>query len=313
MGRKNHTFSDDGSTAAAVHSALFARLPSSTERLWNALVYSSAYLSLIAMAEVVVVAVLLSVSPTPAAIVVGLVVFAVYANDRLADADTDAVSNPRQAAFVSRHRDALYVLASIAYGLAVALSVLGGPIALAITLLPGALWVCYATDWIPGTGVHVRRLKDRFLVNTIVVALAWAATLTFLPLAFAGSAVTPPALIVFGYFFLRVFTNTEIPNVRDIEGDRAIGVLTIPVVFGVDRTRQILAGIDCCTGALVVFAVATGQLSLALGLPLFVGLGYSLCVTSRIGRTDDVQLLARAAECEYLVVFTALVIVVLSG
>jgi len=90
--------------------------------------------------------------PSPAAVVVGLVVFAVYTNDRLADVDTDVMSNPGQAAFVRRHRDVLYVLASIAYGLAVALSVLGGPIALAVALLPGVFWVCYATNWIPGAG-----------------------------------------------------------------------------------------------------------------------------------------------------------------
>lgn len=311
MVRKNHALSDEGRTIVALLSALLARFPSSTGRFWNAVVYSSTYLSLIAMAEVVIVSVLLSLPPSPAAIVVGLVVFAVYTNDRLADADTDAVSNPGQAAFVSRYRDVLYVLASIAYGLAVALSVLGGPVALAITLLPGALWVCYATDWIPGTGAHVRRLKDVFLVNTIVVALAWAVTLTFLPLAFADGAVTIPALIVFAYFFLRVFTNTEIPNVRDVDGDRAIGVSTIPVVFGVDRTRWILSGIDCCTAGLVVLAVHTGYLSVLLGIPLLAGIGYSLGVTSLIGRYENERLLAKAAECEYLVVFAALAFVVL--
>ncbi|WP_440772504.1 UbiA family prenyltransferase [Natronorubrum sp. DTA28] len=311
MARKNHTLSDESHTTVARRSSLLARLPSSIGRFWNALVYSSTYLALIAMTEVVIVSVLLSLSLTPAAVVVGLVVFAVYTNDRLADVDTDAVSNPDQAGFVRRYRDALYVLASIAYGLAVALSVLGGPAALAITLLPGVFWVCYATDWIPDTGMRVRRLKDVFLVNTIVVALAWAVTLTFLPLAFAGGAVTMSALFVFAYFFLRVFTNTEIPNVRDVEGDRAIGVLTIPVVFGVDRTRRILAGIDCCTAGLVAFAVYAGYIPSVLAVPLLAGIAYSLGITSLVGRYENERLLAKAAECEYLVVFVVLAFVVL--
>ncbi|WP_137291263.1 UbiA family prenyltransferase [Natronorubrum halophilum] len=311
MARKNHALSDEGSMTTALRNALFARFPARTGRYWNVLVYSSAYLSLIAMAEVVIVSALLSLPPSPAAVVVGLVVFAVYTNDRLADVDTDAVSNPEQAAFVRRYRDELYVLASIAYGLAVALSVIGGPIALAITLLPGVFWVCYATDWIPGTGVHVRRLKDVFLVNTIVVAFAWATTLTFLPLAFADGTVTIPTLIVFAYFFLRVFTNTEIPNVRDIDGDREIGVLTIPVMFGVERTRQILTGIDLCTVGLVVAAIHIGYLSALLAFPLLVGISYSLGVTSLIGRYENERLLAKAAECEYLVAFVALTFVVL--
>ncbi|MDF9747183.1 UbiA family prenyltransferase [Natrinema salsiterrestre] len=310
MSRRNYTLADEGSATAVLLGAVLARLPSSSKRAWNALVYSSAYLSLIAMAEVVVVSVLLSLPPSPAAIVVGLIVFAVYTNDRLADADTDAVSNPEQAAFVKRHRDVLYVSASVAYGLAVALSVLGGPVALAITLFPGALWVCYATDWIPGTGAHVRRLKDVFLVNTTVVALAWAVTLTFLPLAFADDVVTTPTLVVFAYFFLRVFTNTEIPNVRDVEGDRAIGVLTIPVVVGVDRTRWILLGIDCGTAALVVLAVHAGCVPAQLALALLAGIAYSIGVTSLLGRSENARLLAKAAECEYLVVFLVVALIV---
>jgi len=41
--------------------------------------------------------------------VVGLITFAVYANDRIADADADARDKPGQVAFVRRHEDALYV------------------------------------------------------------------------------------------------------------------------------------------------------------------------------------------------------------
>ncbi|ELY54481.1 UbiA family prenyltransferase [Natronolimnohabitans innermongolicus] len=307
---RKQLLSHDGKTLAALYGALPVSLRSSTNRFRNALMYSSAYLALIAMAEVVVVSVILDLPPTPAALVVGLTVFAIYANDRLADADTDALSNPGQAAFVRRHREVLYVLASIAYGVAVALSVLGGPLALGITLLPGVCWVWYATDWIPGGGGHARRLKDVFLVNTIVVALAWAVTLTFLPLAFADAAVTGTTLFVFVYFFLRVFTNTEIPNVRDVEGDRAIGVSTLPVVFGVDRTRHILTGIDLSTAGLVIAAVSAGYLTPILAVPLLAGLTYSLGVTAFVGRYENERLLARAAECEYLVVFAALVVAV---
>lgn len=311
MTRKKNPLTVEIRSTASVCRSLLDRVSASTERARNALVYSSAYLSLIAMAEVLIVSTLLSLPLTPAAIVVGLVVFAVYANDRIADAETDAVSNPGQAAFVKRHRGVLYVLAAGAYGLAVALSVLGGPIALAITLLPGALWICYATDWVPGDGAYVHRLKDLFLVNTMVVALAWAVTLTFLPLTFADGVLTPSTAVVFAYFFLRVFTNTEIPNVRDVEGDRAIGVLTIPVVFGVDRTRRILLGIDCCTASLVVLAVRIDSLTPVAGLALLAGVGYSLGVTSLIGRVENDRLLAKAAECEYLVAFAVLLCAVL--
>lgn len=272
----------------------------------DTLVYGSAYLALIAMAEGIIATALLSLPLNAAPVVVGLVTFAVYTNDRLADADTDAVSNPRQAAYVRRNRDILYVLASLAYGLAVALSVLGGPMALVITLIPGLFWVLYASNWIPEIGLHFQRLKEVLIVNSVVVALAWAATLTFLPLAFANASFTPTTALVFAYFFLRSFVDTEIPNVRDIEGDRAIDVATMPIVFGVRRTRHALYGIDLLTVTLVGYAALTGYLPGFLVPALFVGLIYSLGVTSLVGRVGDGERLAIATECEYLIVIAAL-------
>jgi 4-hydroxybenzoate polyprenyltransferase len=298
--------SDDADRATQEHSTQIDWLTTRFGRAWDALVYSSAYLAFVAMAEVAVATVLLSIPLSAAPLVVGLVTFAVYTNDRLADAETDAVSNPRQAAFARRHRDVLYVLASLAYGLAVALSVLGGPVALAVTLLPGVFWVLYASDWVPDVGLRFHRLKEVLVVNSAVVAFAWAVTLTFLPLSFAGETISPAAGVVFAYFFLRSFVDTEIPNVRDVEGDRAIGVSTLPVVFGVSRTRRALYGVDLSTVALVGFAAATGVFSVAPTIALVIGLVYSLCVTSLVGRLDDVERLSLAAECEYVVVSIAL-------
>lgn len=276
------------------------------ERAGNALVYSSAYLAVIAMAEVAIAMVLLSLPPNPAPVVVGLVTFAVYTNDRVADVDTDAVSDPDRSAFVRRHRDTLYVLASVAYGLAVAISVLGGPVALAVTLLPGVFWVAYAADWIPSVTPHFRRLKQVLVVNSLVVALAWATTLTALPVAFTDAAVTPATAVVFAYFLLRSFVDTEIPNVGDIEADRAIGVATLPVAFGVPATRRTLYGVDLLTVGLVAAAVSAGVLQVGFAVALGVGLAYSLVVTGLLGRVDN-DALALASECEYLVVATALV------
>jgi len=283
--------------------------------LWNArrardvLVYSSAYLAIIAAAQVVLATSVLPLGTTLAPAVVGLVTFAVYVTDRVADAETDAAAVPDQAAFASKHGDILYVAACLAYGLAVSLALLGGPMALAITLLPGAFWVVYAADWLPGGELGIRRLKDVFLLNSTVVALAWAVTLVFLPLAFAARTVTPGVAVVFCYFFLRVFSNTELPNIRDMAADREIGVRTIPTVVGVHRTRQVLYALDLLTAALVASAVVAGYLPVA-SLALLVGVVYSTVVVSRVGRGADVDRLTTAAECEFLVTLVVLLVIV---
>lgn len=287
-------------------------LVSQGKRFSDAIRYSSAYLAAIAMAEVVITTKLLSLPLTLAPLVVGLVTFSVYTIDRVADAEADALSNPKQASFARRNENVLYVLASVAYGSAVAISALGGPLAFGSSLLPGMLWILYASDWLPAITPSFQRLKNVFLVNTVVVAFAWAVTVTLLPIAFAGASFTPAAALVFAYFFLGTFVNAEIPNVRDIESDRASGASTLPIVLGVRRTRNVLYGIDLCIGLLVGYAVLEGYLSVVLAAALVVGLVYSVAVTGLLGRYDRDGLLTIVAESEYLVVAGAMLLAVSS-
>lgn len=278
-----------------------------TKRLFEALTYSSTHLALIATTQAVLAISLLSLPLTLAPLIVGLTTFAVYANDRIADVETDAIGKPSQSTFVQQHQNALYFLASLAYGLAVAFSTLGGPIAFLITLLPGVFWIFYASDWLPRINSQLQRLKNVLFVNTGLVATAWAVTLTFLPLQFADASVTPLVGFVFAYFFIEVAICTEIPNVRDVDEDRAIGARTIPVVFGVDRTRRLLYVLDLIVATMVVALLAEGYLSLVSASALLTGVAYSLGVTSLVGRTDREGLLPVVADARDVIVFLALV------
>lgn len=287
---------------ASSHRTFLEQSLAAVGRVKEALLFSSTYLVVIAMAEVVTVMFALSLEPNPAPVVVGLVTFAVYMGDRISDVDTDELSNPDQSAFVRRHETALSVLSAVAYGIAIAISVLGGPLALGITLLPGAFWVLYASEWLPEVGFYVRRLKEVLVLNSAVVALAWAVSLVFLPLTFAGHGFTTTGVVIFVYFFLDSFVNTEIPNVNDREADEETGVSTLPVVFGVRRTRQFVYAIDLALVGLVGLAFLDGVLSPAMTGALLGGLGYALVVAAFVGRTDRHSRLAVAGEAKSLVV-----------
>lgn len=280
------------------------------ERGGDAILHSGAYLAVIATVYVSIVMVLLDLPPNPAPLIGGFVTFAVYANDRLVDLDADARTNPERTAFVRRHSRTLFTVAAVAYGLAVMLAVLGGPITLAITLLPGLIWILYATDWLPDRWFQNGRLKEVVVVNSVVVAGAWAGAAILLPLGFTGGSLTVSTAFVLAYFLLRSFVNSEVPNVRDIEADRAIGVTTIPVAIGVAGTRRLLYGLDLLTAAVVVAGGLGGYLPVLPSAALLVGLGYSLVVTSLLGRVERMDRVAIAAECEYIVVGLALAPVV---
>ncbi|GAB3695575.1 UbiA prenyltransferase family protein [Halorubrum pallidum] len=287
---------------------VLSSIASATSRIKDVLTYSSAYLVFIAMVEVLTVHVVLSLPLNPAPVVVGLVTFSVYAGDRVADADSDALSTPERSAFVTRHREALSLLTAGAYGVAIALAITGGPIALAITLLPGGFWILYASDWFPTLGRRFKRLKQILVVNSAMVASAWAIAVVGLPLAFAEAAVTPLSAVVFVYFLVDTFVNTEIPNVRDVEADTADGVSTLPVVFGIRRTRHALYGLDLFLVAFVALTLAFGPLTVALAGAILVGLGYALVLAWFVGRTNEPGRLAIAGEAKHLVVFALLLV-----
>ncbi len=295
-------------------------------RLLVAFASGSPFVATVAAVEVLIATALLGLPLTPAPAVVALVTFAVYTVDHVSDADADARSTPERAALAYRYGDQLMIAATLAYGLAVALAIVGGPLALAVTLLPGAFWVLYASDWLPSVGRvageavsdgrtdavwrRVPRLKDVVVVNSAVVALGWAIAVTLLPLAFSGvdagtllaAGVEPGVGVVFAYFFLRSFVDAELPNVRDVEADAAVGVSTLPVVLGVTSTRRALYGVDAVATATVAAAAVTGLIAWPIALALGVGIAVSLGVTALAGRIDNDAILGVAPDCSYLLV-----------
>jgi len=311
-------------------------------RLAAAFAWGSPFTALVAAVETLIATVLLGLPLTVAPAVVALVAFAVYTVDHVADADTDAASTPNRALLARRYGDQLMIAATLAYGLAVALAVTGGPLALALTLLPGAFWVAYASDWLPDLGravgaalasvaptdrtigrvgaevtdggrSYIPRLKDVLVVNSVVVAAGWATALTFLPVAFAGGTSGPTVSVVFAYFLLRSFVDAELPNVRDVEADAAVGVETLPVVLGVARTRRVLYGVDLIVAGGVTAAAVAGLLAWPLVGALGVGIAASICITALAGRVDDAAVLGVAPDCSYLLVGVALAGVTLVG
>lgn len=268
---------------------------------------------LVGVAWTLVVTVSLSLPPTLAPAVVGLGAFGVYASDRITDVDADELSDPARVAFVRRHRRPLSILSAAAYGLAVTLAVVGGPLALGITLLPGVVWVCYATDWMPWLVPGIRRLKQVVVINTTLVAGAWAVGVVLLPVAFADRPLSPAVWVLFAYAFVDVFVNTEIPNVPDRQADAAVGVSTLPVVLGVTRTRQVLYLLEALLSVVLIGALVGGVLPMEVGIATLWAAGFTVASTAVVGRTDHYRRLTVAGELKQLGVAAILLVLQVTG
>lgn len=277
--------------------------------VWAVAEFSAAYLAVIAMAEVLLVMILLDLPLTPAPLVGGLITFAIYVNDRLVDLAADGRSNPQRTSFVRRHRQKLYVLGAIAYGLGAALAALGGPAAFGLAILPGVAWTAYAVDWVPTDAAPFERLKEIVVVNSVIVATAWALPVVLLPVAWAGAGITPLVAVAFAYLLLATFVNAEIANVRDVAADSEAGVATLPTTLGIKRTKLLLAGLTLLGLGLVAGGAGAGIVGSRAAAILATGYVALLGVVALVGRRVDHNTLTIAAECTRLPVFVLLVAV----
>jgi 4-hydroxybenzoate polyprenyltransferase len=280
------------------------------KRIRDGLVFSSAYIAIIAALEVVMVMLVLDLAAPMAAVMVGCVTFTIYGYDRVIDLEADELAASRRTAFVRRHRRTLSGLAAVAYGAAVAIAALGGPLATALVLFPGAVWILYAVDWAPEWFGSVRRLKDLVVVGSLFVAVAWGVTVVLAPVAVAGAAITPTVWVLVGYFAVGTFVGAEVSNVRDRHADVADGVDTLPTALGVGATKWILTAVLLAGLALLWLGHSLGALGLTASAALSVGILAMGGVVAALGRLDRDASLAIYGECARLPSLLALLVAV---
>ena len=162
-----------------------------------------------------------------------LLIFAIYNLNKLTDIKEDSVNVPDRAGFIEKNKRFVIWATIVSYIAAFSLSFLQNPLSIFIILFPFCIGLIYSIK------ISSFRLKDITGIKNIVVALAWTVIGTFLPLAISFRDFIV-ILLIFYFFFTKLFINTVIFDVRDIEGDRISGVRTIPVVLGRKKTKNIL-------------------------------------------------------------------------
>jgi 4-hydroxybenzoate polyprenyltransferase len=252
------------------------------ESVLAVLVHASVLDGVVAAVKVLTVTLVLDLPITPAIAVGGLVAFAIYASNKLVDAE-DEINAPDRARFVAAHRDALIAATAAATALAVGLAAHGGALEIALTLLPAVAAVAYS---VPLPGVD-RRLKDVLGVNNLLVSVSWALPVVALPVAWADAEFTATAGVVFAFYLGQTVVAFEVRNVRDVAGDRAEGVNTLPVVLGVPTTRVVLYAIDALALTAYTAAGWTGVLAMPVAAAFALATLVSLCVTATVARSDD--------------------------
>jgi 4-hydroxybenzoate polyprenyltransferase len=179
----------------------------------------------------------------------------IYNIDRLKHDSADAINLPRRAQNNERFRHL-----RIGVALAAALTLVNIPLimhdwkTLAIVVAGAGASLCYS---IPIFGF---RVKDVPLAKTFFVSAAIVVACLALPLANQSLQVSVLHFAVAALWaFAFVFFATVLCDVRDVAGDRATGIRSVPVVLGEKNTRVMLCALVVIVTVLAKICAVTAQ------------------------------------------------------
>jgi len=151
----------------------------------------------------------------------------IYSMNRITDREEDAINLPDRARFPHRIRIILLVVSCFFYVLFLMIVLQKNLLSFAVGLLPLVIAFLYS----------VLRLKRVFVLKNILIAAACGASVLIVPAYYENWTVI--CGMIFLFFFLMVFINTIIFDIKDIRGDSVCGIQTLPVLLGIRATKYI--------------------------------------------------------------------------
>ena len=228
------------------------RLVPNLSKIARTLAYSSIYLSVAGGAMVFLSCSLQNIAFSPAAaLIMILVTYAVYNLNRKTDEAEDSVNHLERYSFTKRYGGFLFRTAALAYIGAAAFGLFFGIEAFLVTMIPLFSGILYSIPLLPGRSRY-SRIKEVPVLKSATVALAWAIPPALLPACLLATGVTLQTWLTALFFFSLVFVNTVMFDIRDIKGDRASGVETIPVILGTEKTILFLSALNLGAGVIII-------------------------------------------------------------
>ena len=245
-------------------------------KIFSFLMVSSLFIAITGFFETFIGYLLLGMNPSLLICsAVFFVTFSTYSLNKLTDVEEDAINMPERSSFLTGHRRLVILSILTGYVLCVLLTLLAKPLAVPILFVPLVAGFLYSLKLHP----VIPRLKDIPVMKSITVALSWSCVCTLLPAVNSTDVAEVTIASVFYFILAKVFIDATLYDVRDIEGDKATGIRTIPVLIGTRKTTPLLLAINS-TILPCVALVETGIRPLAI-LMIFYGYAYILYFRKR--------------------------------
>jgi 4-hydroxybenzoate polyprenyltransferase len=118
-------------------------------------------------------------------------------------------------------------------------------------------------------GKQAFKLKGSAGMKNLVIGITWGGAIALVVSRFCDSL--PAVLIIFVFYCLKLFVTSTVNDFKDVTGDLAAGIRTLPSCLGEDLTRKVLILILICLH-MVMFSCALADIVRNEWIVLFIGM-----------------------------------------
>lgn len=182
----------------------------------------------------------------PEYIAFALIVYATYTLDRTLECKEDSI-NRSDLAGANKNTGMIACIATFLSGAAI--------------LMHDGIWVApifpFIVGYIYSHGIRIGTCSLRFKggtgVKNAVIGITWGGTIAIIANQWCASIVT--ISVIFLFFTLKVFITSCVNDFKDIKGDMAAGIRTLPARFGEGLTKTILITILLGSYGIILYAL----------------------------------------------------------
>ena len=184
--------------------------------------------------------------------------YGAYMLNRGSELTQDSVSNPGRTNYLLGRSKYLTCISIVCFGIGYLIALFTSLIFFSALIVPLVLALTYSISSKKlAKVIGANRLKEKLLIKNLVISFGWSLIPLLVGLYYQS---IPLILLSFGPFiFFRLMSNTIFFDLRDIKGDSAYGVRTVPVVYGKSRAYNIMNVFDVLS-ALYIFSLVAVRL-----------------------------------------------------
>jgi 4-hydroxybenzoate polyprenyltransferase len=181
----------------------------------------------------------------------GFVIYSVYTLDRTLDSEEDLINKHELNGSIKE-------IGLLASGITFIIGCLGlaKTGAVIFAFLPVIIGFLYSKGI--KIGKLSLKLKGGLGMKNIVVGLIWGTSIV--GVAGCGCENLLSVFLVFLFFEIKLFNNSVIYDIKDIEGDLHAGIKTLPVSLGILKTRRLLFGLHVLSHFIIGLSIIKGVL-----------------------------------------------------